>query len=236
MPRQSSTNSGAGRRRWIPVFLPVLVVLAACAGGPAPVFEGRRGIGTELILFEPAVRLGGTEARLLADEAGRQLGRLLRQRLAGRGLAVDPLPLGDASDEARDRLVRVVLAEKMRGRRLRSGATLRVAGLADVATRRGASAVAVAVLTRSGVGPRDGEFLPLPEGQLVELPDARSEYEVPDASRRHRVGVDLDFVIVDAATDTVRLHRRVSYPLDKLAQLPDVLPVLVREATRGISP
>ncbi|RMF76063.1 MAG: hypothetical protein D6738_02150, partial [Acidobacteria bacterium] len=184
-------------------------LLAACTGGPAPVFEGRRAVGGGILLIEPAVRIGGAGVRLLADEARAELFRQLRQQLAGRGLDIAPLrPEGDDAAIA-DRLVRTVVAEKLRGRRLRAGASLHVDGLGELAARYGATVVAAAVLTRSGIAPDEGEFLPIPEGELVPLPDERSEYEVPDASPRGRPGVDLDFVLVDAVAGQVRLHRRV---------------------------
>ncbi|NJN64442.1 MAG: hypothetical protein HC882_05890 [Acidobacteria bacterium] len=193
-------------------------------------------MGATLVLFEPEVRLGGSDGRVGEEVTLARLDRMLRQELAGRGIEVASTGGSDRESALRAALLEIVERQKQRGRRLRAGDPVNVRQELPEAQRSGASSVMVVMLSRSGFATEDGGSLPIPPDRLEPLPDERNDYEIPRADALSRPpSVDLDLLVVDALSGDVRAHRRVTYPARSSGEIDEALPVLVREATRGVT-
>lgn len=88
--------------------------------------------------------------------------------------------------------------------------------------------------TRWGTGPDEKGYMPVPD-ELITPKELRPEYVIPTVPRETRGALVLDLLVMDGVTGKVVTHRRVADPGEDPGQILAVLPVLVREATRGLS-
>lgn len=211
--------------------------LPGCLSGPPPVFDGPRPLGTNTFLFQPAVRVGSDRGQpeprilqaLLAQEA--------RQNLAQAGVGVvEDGPGDERMSRLRDLVLEALVRERSQGRggRLRGGTDLGLGDQLDGLADRGTSTAILMVLTRWGTGPDEKGYMPVPD-ELITPKELRPEYVIPTVPRETRGALVLDLLVMDGVTGKVVTHRRVADPGEDPGQILAVLPVLVREATRGLS-
>jgi hypothetical protein len=213
------------------------LLTAGCASGPPPLFEGARPVGAQMLLFAPEVRLGGRDAARDNILVGGVLERELRSAFVGHGVSIDRAPNDDDAERLRKAVLVALDEQRVRNRRLRVDNTLPLqASLTDVAVPLGSRAVAVALMVRSGVVTDGRTYLPRPADEIVELPEERGDYEIPNADDYANSSVGLDLIVLEVPSGRVKLHRRVSEPVQTLVEIQQALPALVREATRGVEP
>jgi hypothetical protein len=120
--------------------------------------------------------------------------------------------------------------------RLKPGADLDLGSLRQVSEAAGARTVVLSVLTRTGTFQGPDEYVPRPPDEIISSPEERPDYVIPRTGRNEfREGVDLDLLVVDAATSRVVTHRRVSYPAAGRAGAGEAIEPLVHEAVRGLT-
>ncbi len=212
-----------------------LLVLAGCAGGGAPILDTPRALPGQTLLLAPEVRAAAPDSAIDDAEIGQLLQYELRTALEGAGVSVSDR----AADQALDPLRATLLAawQRQRGKgngRYRAGTELPLGAAANDPALRGAQSAILPVLTRAGVSPREDGFLPLPPDHLPSLPEGRPDYVVPQTG-----GLDgtltLDLLAVDLGSQRVVAQRRASFPAASAGEVAGALPVLVREAVRGLS-
>ena len=235
--RPKRTRSGRYLRAPLPLLAFASVVLAGCASGPPPLFEGARPVGGETLLFAPEVRLGGPQAEKDNILVGAVLEREIRQALVGRGVSVERAPDSDDAERLRKAMLGALDEQRVRNRRLRVDSTIPIqVSLKEVAMPLGARSVAMTLLVRTGVVTDDRTYLPRPADEIMELPEEKNDYQIPNADDYADTSIGLDLIVVEVPSGRVMLHRRVSEPVETLAEIQQSIPVLVREATRGIEP
>lgn len=239
MNARASKRTRRRRDQWgkAPLLALVAALLAGCASGPPPLFEGARPVGAQMLLFAPEVRLGGPDAAQDNILVGGVLERELRSAFVGHGVAIDRAPNNDDAERLRKAILAAIDDQRVRNRRLKVGNTLPVqASLTDVAVPLDARAVALALFVRSGVVTDGRTYLPRPADEIVELPEERGDYEIPNADDYVNSSVGLDLIVLEVPSGRVKLHRRVSEPVQTIVEIQEALPTLVREATRGVEP
>jgi hypothetical protein len=213
----------------------LLLVATSCAGGPPPVFQPNRAVSGELLLMEPAVRLGSGGDEFVESTVATALERELRGSLAGNGIELVSIADENEVANARAALVEAVERTRLRGRRLRSGSRLAIAEVLPEMVGTGARSALMAVLSRSGMPRDEDQWVPRPADEIIPLPEDRPDYEVPMGPEASgRTDVTLDVLLLDVETGEVVMHRRVFHPADTLGAISEALPVLVREAVRGV--
>ena len=216
-------------------LLAAAALLAGCAGGGAPILNTPRALPGQTLLLAPEVRAAAPGSAISDADIGQLLQYELRTALDGAGISVSDR----ADDPGLGALRGVLLAAWQRQRskgssRYRAGTELPLGAAADDPALRGAQTAILPVLTREGVSPREDGFLPLPPDHLPSLPEGRPDYVVPQTG-----GMDgtltLELLAVDLGSQRVVAQRRASFPAASAGEVAGALPVLVREAVRGLS-
>ncbi len=218
------------------LVLALSLLLPACSAGRPPVLEGARPIGPSTLVLQPEIRLGSGTDPATARVVSEQLVSQIRGSLAASGIEITGVG-------GQPKLRSALLAGWSHARnqgfgRIRRGADLGVADVIGPAAQEGAKSVLLAVLTRPGLPTPDSPFVPRPPGEIVPQPEDRPDYVIPQVHHGSGAasGVALDLVVVDATTGRVVADRHVEHPAQSVDDVVSVLPVLVREAARGITP
>lgn len=225
-------------RRATLLWILAVAALAGCAGGPPPVFEGYRAIGGQSLLLPPVVRVGAVPGQAAPEALQNLLALETRQSLARGGVALSPDDGAEDLSRLRDGLQEALVRQRREGRggRLRPGTDLGLGDHLQSLISRGAASGVFLVLTRWGSGTDEKGFLPRPQGELMTPKELRPDFVIPQVPRESEGALVLDFLVFDAVTGKVVTHRRVAYPGEKGGTAQEAIPLLVREATRGISP
>jgi len=212
-----------------------LLAVAGCAGGGAPILDAPRTLAGQTLLLAPEVRVALAGSEIADADVAQLLQYELRTGLDGAGISVSDR----AGDRELDGLRTALLSawQRQRGKgggRYRAGTELPLGGATDDPALRGAQSAILPVLTRDGVSPREDGFLPLPPDHLPTLPESRPDYVVPQTGGTAGA-LTLDLLVVDLVSQRVVTQRRASYAATSAGDVAGALPVLVREASRGLS-
>jgi hypothetical protein len=223
---------GAAGLAWIAAWL---LGAPGCAGGGAPILETQRALPGKALLLAPEVRVAAPGETLANADLAQLMQYELQGALGGAGIAVSD----GSGDRALDPLREALLAawQRQRGKgggRYRSGTELPLGAAADDPGLRGAQSAILPVLTREGVSPREDGFVPLPPDYLPSLPEGRPDYVVPQTGGAGG-SLTLDLLVVDLVSQRVVAQRRASFPALTESDVAGALPVLAREAARGLS-
>lgn len=216
-----------------------LAVLAGCASGPPPVFDGPRTLGSRVMMYEPVLRVPETMVdsprdRDLLSEA---LETRLRQALAGNEINSERVDGSEISvQELRANLLDVWRSQRgQAGRRLRIGTQVELPPGTEALAASGARSVILPVLSGRHPAVDGSGYVPLPHNEVMWLPEERPDYEIPTAGAEGmNSGVDLDIIVLDLGTGQISAHRKVIYPAADAGDIMAALPVMVREVTRGL--
>lgn len=213
----------------------VLLALAGCAGGGAPILDAPRTLGGQTLLLAAEVRVATSGSEITDADVAQLLQYELRTGLEGAGVSV--------SDRSADKELAPLRAalltawQRQRGKgggRYRAGTELPLRGVIDDPALRGAQSAILPLLTRDGVSPREDGFVPLPPDHLPTLPESRPDYVVPQTGGAAGA-LTLDLLVVDLVSQRVVTQRRASFAATSAADVAGALPVLAREASRGLS-
>ncbi len=222
----------------IPLLLVALLIapLLGCSAGKLPVISGPQAIGGDLVLLEPQLRARdidkARDRQMLTGAVSSELGQLL----AARGMVLDRQS-GDEIEAVHKGIRQAWARRRSSSSRLfKDGELLglekELAGAPAVAGRP----LVFVVLARVGALRGSGGYQPIAPDEMIELPDERADYVVPQAgSVAVAGGVDLDLIVVDGRTGQVKTHRRVSHPAHTPTEILGALPVLLREVSRGLT-
>ncbi|MBP7149526.1 MAG: hypothetical protein KBD01_18520 [Acidobacteria bacterium] len=220
----------------LPALACAAALLAACAGGAPALVAAAADVGDSGVLLAPEIRLGAAAHAAEVQRVTEWLVRETRQALAAHGVT----PLAAEADDAaagewRSAMLRAFqrLVPASAGH-LRSGTSL---GLGQELLEHApdeASVLWLPVLRRIGPDAADGGYLPHPEG-LVPVPGTGPDYEVPQAGEFDADSLVLDLLAVDARTGRVALHRRTVEPVASVDDMIAAIPLLVRNALRGVT-
>ena len=209
---------------------------AACSAPRPPFLAPSRAVGGEVILFQPEARLGSAGSQPIEEALVDGLIAELRKALTANGLSPSVAPRDPSMERSRRAVIAAWARARAGGRhRLRPDEPLGVEEALLPVREWGADTVVAAVLARRGLFVPEGEYVPRPPGELVVLPDEKSDYEIPRARDYTEEGVSLELLLVDARNGRIVAHRRVTYPAAGDRDIAAVLPRLVRMATRGLT-
>lgn len=207
----------------------------SCTGGRRPLLDRPRFVGPRALLLAPEVlvgRAGSTEQATIAD--------VLRDQLKAALSHEDIETIFGASVPGTSALRTALLDAWRTGRtqrlgRLKTGADLGLQDALGPAVAAGATTVVLPVLTRTGPVEGPDGYVPRPMDEILRRPGEQRPREIPQAGETAaKGGVDLDVVVVDAGSGRVVTHRRVSYPVSDPPDVANAVPVMVREAVRGL--
>ncbi|MCE5246962.1 MAG: hypothetical protein ABFD84_12965 [Candidatus Polarisedimenticolia bacterium] len=214
-----------------------VVCAAGCASSPTPVFERAKSVGPSVLVLVPQVRtvlnISPVDQASLTD----QLSVELRRTLAGASLEVkEGSPERTFAALRGELLDAIARARLTRSGRFAPGTDLGLGPSLAAATDAGARAVVVAELTRLGAGRGGKDYVPIPPGELVKLPEDRPDFIVPQrpSAAGGGSGVELRLLVVDAANGHVLAHRVVVDPAMSVDEIRTAMTALVREACRGL--
>lgn len=213
----------------------VLLALAGCTGGGAPILDTPRPLPGQTLLLAPEVRVAAPGSVIANEDIARLLQYELRTVLEGAGVSVSDRSADQDLDPLRDALLAAWQRQRGKGSgRYRTGTELPLGGASDDPALRSAQSAILPVLTREGVSPREDGFVPLPPDYLPTLPEGRPDYDVPQAGGAGG-GLTLDLLVVDLRSQRVVAQRRANFPAASTGDVAEALPVLAREAARGLS-
>jgi hypothetical protein len=213
----------------------VLLALAGCAGGGAPILDAPRTLAGQTLLLAPEVRVAAPGSEIANADVAQLLQYELRTGLEGAGVSVSDRSGDRELDALRAALLTAWQRQRGRGSgRYRAGTELPLGGVTNEPALRGAQSAILPVLTREGVSPREDGFVPMPSDHLPTLPESRPDYVVPQTGGT-AVALTLDLLVVDLLSERVVTQRRATFPATSAGDIAGALPVLAREAARGLS-
>ncbi len=233
--RRGGRATGAAGAAGLAGLAGLLLAAVGCAGGGAPILETPRALPGTALLLAPEVRVAASGETLANADLAQLLQYELQGALGGAGVSVSDR----SGDQALDPLRGALLAawQRQRGKgggRYRAGTELPLGAAAADPALRGAQSAILPVLTREGVSPREDGFVPLPPDHLPSLPEGRPDYVVPQTGGAGG-SLTLDLLVVDLLSQRVVAQRRASFPARSESDVAGALPVLAREAARGLS-
>ena len=212
-----------------------LLAVAGCAGGGAPILDAPRTLAGQTLLLASEVRVAPPGSEIADADVAQLLQYELRTGLEGAGVSVSDRGADKEVDPLRAALLAAWQRQRGKGSgRYRAGAELSLGGVTGDPALRGAQSAILPVLTREGVSPREDGFVPLPPDHLPTLPESRPDYVVPQTGGT-AVALTLDLLVVDLLSQRVVTQRRATFPATATGDIAGALPVLVREAARGLS-
>jgi hypothetical protein len=212
-----------------------LLALAGCAGGGAPILDAPRTLGGQTLLLAPEVRVATPGSQIADSDVAQLLQYELRTALGGAGVTVSDRSADKELEPLRSALLTAWQRQRGKGSgRYRAGTELPLGAAAGDPALRGVQSAILPVLTRDGVSPREDGFVPLPPDHLPTLPESRPDYVVPQTGGAAGA-LTLDLLVVDLASQRVVAQRRASYAATSTEDVAASLPVLAREASRGLT-